>query len=328
MSVVVFEHASGALRDNPLGDPFVRKLHCIVPDDLKDGESIPVLWYLSGYAGVSRGMLSHDPWQEGLEERMIRLRAEGKIGKMIVALPDCFTKYGGSQTISSSAHGDYETYLLRELRELLEDKFAVSGHAMAGKSSGGYGALIHAMRNPGMFQAIACHSGDLGFRLAHTAELPVLMNAIQEHGSVEALVEAFDAATKKKTGRWIAPLSVLAYAAAYSPDPSKALGIALPFDLETGQIDEAVFQRWLQWDPVEMIDIEAHQSALKQLRLLFVDCGSRDEYHLQWGARGFRKKLEGYEVPHEYEEFPDGHRSTSYRLDVSIPKIYAAMSAK
>jgi len=326
MSIVVLEHESEALRNNPLGDPCARNLHCIVPDDLNEGESVPLLWYLSGYAGVSRGMLSHDPWQEGLEERMIRLRQEGKIGKMIVALPDCFTKYGGSQTLSSTAHGDYESYLLKELFELMETKFSVSGHAIAGKSSGGYGAIVHAMRNPGLFKAAVCHSGDMGFRLAHTAEFPILMNAIHEHGSLENFVAAFDAATKKKTGRWIAPLSVLAYAAAYSPDPSQALGIALPFNLETGQIDEDVFQRWLDWDPVEMIDTPAHQESLNKLDLLFVDCGSRDEYHLQWGARGLKKKLDTYRIRHEYQEFPDGHRSTSYRLDVSIPRIYAAMS--
>ena len=326
MSVAVFQYESEALRTNPLGDPFVRDVHCIVPDDLDPEKAVGVLWYLSGYAGVSRGMLSHDPWQEGLSERVERLRAEGKIGQMIIVLPDCFTKYGGSQTLSSSAHGDYETYLLKELRSFIESKFNVSGHAIAGKSSGGFGALVHAMRNPGMFKAAVCHSGDLGFRLAHTAEIPLLMNGVHEHGSVEALVAAFDKATKKKTGKWIGSLSMLAYAAAYSPDPTKPLGIALPFDLESGQIDEEVFARWLAWDPVEMVDIEAHQNALKLLELLFVDCGSRDEYHLHWGARGFKRKLEAYGIRHEYQEFNDGHRSTSYRLDVSLPKIYEALS--
>lgn len=68
MSVVVIRHASEALEHNPLGDPHERKLACIVPDDLDPEQPVPVLWYLSGYAGVGAGMLSHDPWQEGLEE--------------------------------------------------------------------------------------------------------------------------------------------------------------------------------------------------------------------------------------------------------------------
>lgn len=326
MAVVVIEHDSQALRDNPLGDPHVRKLHCIVPDDLAPDARVPVLWWLSGYGGVGRNVLSDDPWQEGLEQRMARLRAEGKIGPMIVALPDCFTRYGGSQFITSSAHGDYETYLFYELRRAVESRWHVSGHAIAGKSSGGFGAIVHAMRRPELFKAVACHSGDMGFWFAHVPELPALMRAILEYGGVEALAEAHRHAIKKKTGKWFASMSMLAYAAAYSPDPSRPLGIALPFDVETGQLDHDVFARWLSWDPVEMIDRVECQDALRSLELVFIDCGSRDEYNLQWGARGFARKLTAAGVPHVYDEFPDGHRSTNYRLDVSLPKIYEAVT--
>ena len=68
------------------------------------------------------------------------------------------------------------------------------------------------------------------------------------------------------------------------------------------------------------------QEALRSLDLLFIDCGSRDEYHLQWGARGLKHKLDSLKIEHVYQEFNDGHRSTSYRLDVSLPLIYKALS--
>ena len=84
-------------------------------------------------------MLSGDPWQESLQARVQRLQNEGFSGPMIIALPDCFTKYGGSQFLDSPAQGQYETYLLKELRDFVESKFNVSGHAIAGKSSGGSG---------------------------------------------------------------------------------------------------------------------------------------------------------------------------------------------
>ncbi len=326
MSVEVIRHESDALRDNPLGDPHVRDLHVIVPDDLEPNEAVPCVWWLSGYSGVSRSMLSHSPWEEGLAERVARLRAEGKIGKMIIALPDAFTKWGGSQYLGSTAHGDYATYLLDELRTAVESRWSICGHGIAGKSSGGFGAIVHAMRRPELFGAVACHSGDMGFELAYTGELPILMTAIHDAGSLEAFVSKFDAATKKKSGRWIGPLSVLAMAAAYSPDPSRPLGVALPFDLETGAIDREVFARWLAHDPVQMIDEAACQSSLQAMKLVFVDCGSKDEYHLQWGARGFAKKLCDLGIAHEFEEFPDGHRGTGYRLDVSLPKLYAALA--
>ncbi|MFO0728833.1 MAG: alpha/beta hydrolase-fold protein [Myxococcota bacterium] len=325
MAVVVLEHRSAALAHNPLGDPFIRKLPVIFPDDLSPGEAVPCLWWLAGYAGTGQKSLSHDPWEEGLEERLIRLRSEGQIGKLIVALPDAFTKYGGSQYLSSSAHGDYETYLGEELPAEVEARFRISRHGIAGKSSGGFGALIHAMRRPERFTAVACHSGDLGFRLAYLPDLPLLLNAIVNHGSVEAFVRAFDAALKKKDGRWFGPMSVLGMAAAYAPDPSRPLGIELPFTDDLTDVDEARFQRWLAHDPVRLVDDPEVQANLRKLRLLYLDCGRRDEHHLHFGARALARKLQGYGVPHQHEEFDDGHRSTSYRLDVSLPLLYQAL---
>jgi S-formylglutathione hydrolase FrmB len=325
--IVVLTIESEALKGNPLGDPHVRRLHLIVPDDLRDGDAVPCVWYLSGHAAVSRGMLSDDPWQEGLEERVVRLRRAGKLGKMIVALPDAFTKFGGAQYLGSTAVGDYETYLFSEVRGAICGRFAISKHAIAGKSSGGYGAIVHAMRRPDLFSAVACHSGDMGFRLALTGEIATLMNAVRDHGSIEAFVRAFERTQKKREGRWLGPVSVLALAAVYSPDPSKPMGIELPFDLEKGEIDERVFARWLAYDPVVMIDTEQSQEALKRSKLVYVDCGRRDEYQLHWGARAFHRKLEQYGIAHQYEEFDDGHRNTSYRLDESLPKLFGAVTS-
>lgn len=327
MGVVVLRHESKALLGNPLGDPHVRELHLVVPDDLEPGTPVPCVWYLAGHASVGRAMLSHDPWQEGIVERLARLRQDGRIGPMIVALPDVFNRFGGCQYIGSSAAGDYETYWIFELRSLVESRYAIGAHGVAGKSSGGFGALVQAMRHPGAFRAVACHSGDMGFRLALTGEIASLMNAVHDHGGLEAFVAAFERASKKREARWLGPISALALAAAYSPDPSKPLGIALPFNLERAEIDESVFARWLAWDPVEMIEDRARQDALRALELLFIDCGRRDEYNLHWGARALHRKLVRFGVPHEYEEFDDGHRSTSYRLDASLPKLYRALSA-
>jgi hypothetical protein len=325
LPVEIIRVRSRALAQNPLGDPDERDLHLIIPPGHDPAEPIPCIWYLAGYGGVSRAMLAHDPWQEGLEERVLRLTREGKLGSVLIALPDAFTKLGGGQYLGSSAIGDYETYLLEELRSEVEHRFAVSAHAIAGKSSGGYGALVHAMRRPELFQAVACHSGDMGFRLAYTGEIGALANAVSEHGGVEQLVRAFERALKKREGRWFAPISALALASVYSPDPEKPLGIAIPFDFERAEIDEAVFARWLDFDPVQMIEQPAHRDALNGMKLVFIDVGRRDEYQLHWGARAFKRKLDRHQISHLYEEFDDGHRSTSYRLDVSLPRIYEAV---
>src|SRR5690349_3183324 len=109
MPVVVLRHDSPALKGNPLGDPHVRDVHVIAPENWDPARPLPCVWYLSGHAGVGRAMLGHDPWQEGLEERLVRLAATGKIGPMLVVLPDGFSRFGGTQYLGSSAVGDYET---------------------------------------------------------------------------------------------------------------------------------------------------------------------------------------------------------------------------
>lgn len=325
MAIEILSVESQGLKNNPLNDPHVRKLYLIVPDDLQPDEAVPCLWWLAGYAAIGAGMLQHDPWQEGLEERLQRLRNAGQIGKMIVALPDAFTRFGGSQYISSSAHGDYETYLTQELVAAVKNKYSVTHHGIIGKSSGGYGAIVQAMRHPEIYKAVTAHSADMGFKLAYGSEIGALMNAVHAYGGVEQFARAFDNALKKKDGRWFGPISALALCAAYSPDPQKPLGVALPFDLEKCDIDEAVLARWYEHDPVRLIDRPDYQAALRQMRAVMIDCGSRDEHQLHWGARAFHKKLDHFRIPHHYEEFDDGHRNTSYRLDVSLPLMYQAL---
>ena len=52
----------------------------------------------------------------------------------------------------------------------------------------------------------------------------------------------------------------------------------------------------------------------------------KDQYHLHYGARAFVRKLESLGIPHRYEEFDDNHSGTDYRLDVSLPFLYEAVS--
>jgi hypothetical protein len=128
----------------------------------------------------------------------------------------------------------------------------------------------------------------------------------------------------KIEGRDIEAMNILAMAAAYSPNPSATpLPIDFPFDLETCELIPDVWARWLEFDPVQLADRYADN--LKRLRLLFIDCGSRDEFNLHFGARTLVKKLKALAVPHEYEEFDDGHMNVSYRYEVSLPKIVQAL---
>jgi hypothetical protein len=73
--------------------------------------------------------------------------------------------------------------------------------------------------------------------------------------------------------------------------------------------------------------VDHHLRALREMKLVYLDCGTEDEFYLELGARQMSRKLEGHGVKHEYQEFEDGHMNIPYRYDVSLPKLAAALSA-
>ncbi|MSP59763.1 MAG: esterase [Myxococcales bacterium] len=316
---------SRALAGNPLGDPATRDLPILVPAVLDRDTPLPVLFLLAGYTGTGAMLLADDRWQEGLRQRLERLAAAGKIGPMIVALPDCFTRYGGSQYRNSLATGRYEDYLWQDLLPSLKQRFPVGRVGVAGKSSGGYGALVQAMRHPELISAVASHSGDLYFDYGYLLSFPKVVRALRKHGGVAGFLAHFDAAPKKYADDLIETMEILAMAACYSPDASSPHGFALPFDLETGEVDPSVWARWLALDPVRMLDDPKHVEALRAMRLVHVECGTRDEYYLDLGARIFTARLRTLGIAHHHEEFDDSHMSINYRYDVSLPLLYAAL---
>ena len=121
-------------------------------------------------------------------------------------------------------------------------------------------------------------------------------------------------------------MNTVAMAACYSPDASQPMGIALPFDLETCELIEPVWARWLANDPVRMVEEPSLREGLSKLRCLFIDAGSRDEWNLHYGARALVRRLTKHGVEHLHEEFDDGHMGTSYRFERSLPLLARAIA--
>ena len=95
-------------------------------------------------------------------------------------------------------------------------------------------------------------------------------------------------------------------AACYSPNPAvEPLGFELPFDVRTGELYPDIWQRWLAFDPVRMV--ESPQIGLKRLKLIYLDCGKKDQFNLLLGARQLRAKLIQFGIPHIYEEYDSDH---------------------
>ncbi len=328
--VVELPIESSLLEGNLLGDPHRRSLPVYLPPGYDDDEArrYPVAHYLAGFLGTGRSKLNWKAWTEDLPARLDRLIGSGAMGPMIVAFPDCFTLLGGSQYVDSSVCGPYASHLVEELVPAVDRAFRTlpsrDHRAVLGKSSGGFGAMVHAMLHPDTWGAAAVHSGDSYFEFCFLTDLPKTVNEVNKAGGLSAFIEKV-MKKRKHTGGETHALMHIAMAACFDPDPSLPEGCVLPVDLHTGKLDEARWARWLAWDPVRMIP--NYVEALRTMRLLFIDCGFRDQYHLHFGARQMRSALLAAGVDHEYQEFADNHSGIDYRLDESLPRIQQAISA-
>jgi len=360
-TTLVLEHTSRVLADNPLGDPHVRKVAVWLPPGYDEGTArgraagrgrrYPVVYDLVGFTGSGLAHLNWRPFDENVPERAARLIAERRMGPAIIVFPDCFTSMGGNQYVNSSAIGRYADYLTREIIPFVDREvrtLASRDHrGCFGKSSGGYGAIIHGMRYPRYWGAVADHSGDALFDFCYYTDWPRTLNELDRHrpqprraGRIDVLRDERGVTTGTDDGRVRAflehvwskdklndgeahALMNLAMAATYDPDPATPLGFRLPFNLETGELVPARWRRWLRNDPVNLV--AAHRSALKSLRGIYIDCGWRDQYHLHYGARVLSKRLAQHGIAHRYEEFDDTHSSIDYRMDVSLPFLVRAL---
>ncbi len=319
---------SGALRGNPLGDPFIRRVPIYLPPGYgTDDARYPVVFVLTGFTGRGTMLLNDAPWDETLPQRMDRLIVEGQVQPMILVMPDCFTRIGGSQYLNSSAVGKYEDHVVAELVTFVDNKYMTLAdrdhRAVIGKSSGGYGSVILAMRHPDVFGLMASHSGDMYFEYCYKPDIVRAISALRKLGGLDKFWNEIPT-IRPKDKNFHDAINVVAMAACYSPNPDAPHGFDLPFDLDTGELRDNVWRRWLEWDPIYLID--KHLDALRSLRLIYLDAGLRDEFNLQYGARIFVKRLTEHGIRCIHEEFDDGHFSIQYRYDVSLKAISDAMN--
>ncbi len=319
---------SEAIANNMLGDPTERQVLVYLPEGYdSESKAYPLFVDLAGF--TSSG-LAHAGWKgfgESLPQRIDRLTTEGKMGQVILAMPDCFTSLGGNQYINSSVLGNWADFLNEEMLPRLEQAYRVAPgqRALFGKSSGGYGAIVHGMKYGQHWGAIACHSGDMDFDLSYRGDFPkALMHLARYGGSIETFLQKLKS-SQKIGGDEMHTLMILAMAATYDPAPELPFGIRLPVNASTCEMDTDLWQRWLAWDPVRMIETAAAQENLKRLKCVFIDCGSQDQYSLVFGARRLAARLSKLGIEHRYEEFSDNHSGIDYRMDVSLPVMYSAL---
>lgn len=318
-----WSHASPLLENAPAKFSHVRPHRAFIPPH-NEGDKLPVLYLLAPWTQAGRSQLNWEAFKEDVPSRIMRLIENKSIPACVVVSPDLFVAYGGSQFIDSTWVGAHASHLVEEVVPFVEEHLPVLKGAkhrgVFGRSSGGFGALRLAMDFPGAFSAVACHAGDMGFEWVYRRSLIDLCTGLAKHNNPSDFMSNLN--QQKKLSGWDTNLlMLLGMAAFYSPNPDEIWGFDLPIDLKTAEVNEPVFARWMAHDPVVKLTDAKTLENLGRLRKLFVDCGNRDQYFLQYGSRRLSKGLKAAGISHTYQEFDDNHSGTAYRYDESLPAL-------
>ena len=322
---------STLLRGNPLGDPHVRPLWVYVPPgyDAEPARRYPAIFQIQGFTGQIDMWENRAPLRRNFLELLDELFASGGAPPCIVAFPDCWTSLGGSQFVDSPATGAYYAYLCSEVVPFVDARYrtlASRNHrAIAGKSSGGYGAMVTAMLRPDLFGGFATHAGDALFETCYEPEFREVVRALRDQydGSMERFLADLRArpALSRETDAVI--LNAYAMAACYSADADGV--VRLPFDPRTGRLKFDVWERWLEWDPVRMA--AAHAEALRSMKAIYIDAGKRDQYYLDLGAEAFYRECKAAGAKDIFFELFDAtHTAIEYRYPLAVKYLAERLS--
>jgi hypothetical protein len=325
---------SERLKGNPLGDPHERPLWIYVPPGYDDRPEAryPSVYVIQGYTGHLTMWANRTAFRQPFPELADAMFARGEAPPAIVVYVDAWTSIGGSQYLDSPATGDYHSYLCDEVVSWVDGHYRTRAdreyRTITGKSSGGYGAMVNAMLRPDVFGGFATHAGDSLFEIVCPPLFAAVARLLRDRydGSYEAFLTDVRSRLFGLKDSDSKLMEIYAYAAAYSADPDGT--VRLPFD-DTGRLIPEVWQRWLAHDPVRMAGEERYAEALRSMRAIWIDAGTRDEWYLDLGSTAFRRAVAAAGVPDgrvHFELFDATHGAIEYRYPLALSWLLRTMS--
>jgi S-formylglutathione hydrolase FrmB len=322
---------SELLRGNPLGDPHRRPLYVYVPPGVTGGE-LPSVYMIQGFGGQVDNWVARDGSDPTTVERLDAMFAARECPPAVIVFADAWTSRGGSQFLNSTSTGRYLDYLCDEVVPFVDERYPIARsrdrRGIAGKSSGGYGAMVVPMLRPDVFGALASHAGDALFECCYQREFPAVARALRDgfDGSWDVFLAQLEAADHFDWGRFALPFATYGTACAYSPDPERPGRALIPFELETGRLVDDVWAQWLALDPVRMAP--RHGDALAGMRRIYLDAGRSDEFFLDLGAQAFSAELSELGVEHTLELFDGTHSGFAHRYPGAVRELVLALDAR
>ncbi|MCW5588947.1 MAG: hypothetical protein KIT27_04710 [Legionellales bacterium] len=313
---------STAIQNFPMGDAHVREFPVYLPPQYQANRKTPypVIFILAAFGSRGEKYIGSDSvFDLSLPQQLDREITAGTLPAVIVIFPDGGSKLGCSQYINSPALGNYMDYIADELVNLIDQEFHTYAsedyRGVLGHSSGGFGALMMGMLRPDRFRYICSSAGDSFYEFSLLQGVNDTIQMLEKHNGVENFLNWFFALPHSSLAgaKAFHTLLVLGMAPCYAPNlQNPPLYGDLFFDLHTGKIIDEIWQRYLQWDPVRLVDHQVDN--LKKLAWLHLTAPSEDEYGLQLGHRQLAAKLAAHNIRYSLNEYSGRHGGNNWRF--------------
>jgi len=298
-----------SLEGNLLGDSATREVAVYLPPRYAGGNvRYPVVYVLHGSAG------SHRDWTDGayqgmrLQASMDSLIGSGRVGEMIVVVPNLRNKYMGSFFTSSPVTGNWEGFITRDLVGYVDSAYRTIAdpqqRGLAGHSMGGHGSIVLGMRYPTVFGSIYAMSPCcLDAEADLSADNPAwgVLLSMEQALPVEEIY--------RRHGFY--PVALLELLTAYLPAPGRApFLVDFPYEKRDGAVVRRAetYEKWRAAFPVRYVN--DYRDNLRQLRGIFIDYGFGEQFaHIPSSVRAFSQELTELGVPHGVEVYVGDHRN-------------------
>lgn len=312
--------ASESLRGNALEDPAERDVIFI---DCNATESSPVLIGLAGFFGSARNFLNRSYTNQDFISTLEKILRRNHDLSFSVVLPDTMTMLGGNQYLNSTAVGNYEDFIVKEIVEMIKSRYGKRKIGLFGKSSGGFGSYTLTARNPSVFGGFIDVSGDSAFEYCYMKDFPAAIEIVSKSGVTSFLKDFRSRPTH--SNKEMDAINIIAMSAFYSPCHEQEMGIELPFEPETGILREEVWKKWKKLDPVE--NVTEFASGLSGKTIL-LQAGLRDEFAINIGIRALSRRMDKLGIENRLMEYDEGHFGIEYLYEDSIPLLVRGLSEK
>lgn len=302
LEIIRFE--SHVLKDNPLHDPATRSVAIFLPSQAAAGAPLPIVYYLPGYGGAPSGFINHsNDWLHFTQS------LADEITPMALVVVDGRTRWGCGQYLNSSAQGNYEDYICDEIVSKVEAEYPAATNGVrriiAGHSSGGFGALRLGSSRQKLFDAVIALSPDSDFPVSHIPLVKIAAVSNAPLAEIEKMESG--ALPPPKNGDLMYALGL---SAAYAPREFPHRG---QFDWlydGKGRFRDEIWQRWLDNDPLTIVQKNPHVFAPTQA--IYLEGAAHDEYSANIGARAIYEVLRGRPARCTFYE-PPGHHGDHVR---------------